>query len=168
MSRHKYVTPHWTDIFDRNYDAAKESHIDTSTMTELFFLNAGSEETKLTIYFYDGSGTEFEKIRVNSVIQSNHSYYLRIGDLIEKVVPNYVNESNSRSGWLKIISSNELIITGKIVSRTRADNRTIDEVCWTIPFFETELIGTQRIDQNPIDDVSKEPLFKKIPRPFPR
>lgn len=168
MSRYKYVTPEWTDVFDRQYDYKKESHVDFRMSTDLSFLNDNSEENTLTIYFLDSTGKELEIARIDSVIQPNHSHYLRIADHMENLFPNYMDVRNSRSGWLKIISSNKLHLSGKISELYRKDNSTIKEICWTIPFFETQLIDPKQINQDPIGDVSKEPLFKKIPRPFPK
>jgi len=164
MSRFKYVTPQWVDVFNRDYDYKKEFYIDSRITTDLHFLNDNNEENTLTIYFYDST----EQVRIDSVIQRYHSHYLRIADHMENIFPNYIDVSNSRMGWLKIISSNRLHLSGKISQLQRKDNSTIKEICWTIPFFETQLIDPKQINQDPIEDVSNEPLFKKIPRPFPR
>lgn len=167
MSRYKYVTPHWTDQFERKYDDNNESYVDTSVITELDILNDNETETTLTVFFYDGSGNEYEKIRVNSVMAIKNSYYLRICDLVEKANPNYLNEVNRRTGWLKIISSNKLAVTGKITSYTRKDKTTISEVCWTIPFFETQLEDFRTI-KDPVIPTDKEPIIIRPRPPFPK
>jgi hypothetical protein len=172
MSKYKYVTPSWIDSFRRQYDVNNEAYSDSYVITELEILNDNAEEIRISIYFYDQGGNEFEYIRIfEYLIPARNKLFLRLGDHIEGLTPNYRNQDNYREGWLKIISPEKLAISGKITRGSKLSNGGPDDVCWTIPFFETPLesLGTvfEPIDtgNEPIDP--KGPFGGKFPRPFP-
>jgi hypothetical protein len=173
MSKYKYVTPSWIDSFQRQYGVNNDAYTDSYTLTELNILNDNIEETRISIYFYNQGGYEFEDIRIFELkIAAHNRLFIRLSDHIEGLTPNYLNQKNQRDGWFKIVSPVKLAISGKITSGLKVSNGTADDICWTIPFFETQLenIGTV---YEPID-IGNEPIDPKgsfggkIPRPFPR
>jgi hypothetical protein len=173
MSKYKYVTPSWIDSFQRKYDMNNEAYSDTYTITELNILNDNAEDIRISIYFYNQGGYEFEDIRIFEYLISAHNRLsLRSGDHIEGLTPNYLNQDNYREGWLKIISPKKLAISAKITQGFKNSNGATEDIVWTTPFFESllEPVGVvyEPIDPGlePIDP--KNPFGGKIPRPFPR
>lgn len=171
MSKFKYVTPSWIDSFRRQYDVNNEAYADSYTITELNILNDTAEDVRINIYFYNQGGYEFEDIRIfEYLISARNRLFLRLGDHIEGIVPNYLNQDNYREGWLKIISPGKLAVSGKITQGSKISTGSPDNVVWTIPFFESPLepLG---VVYEPIDPVL-EPIDPKIiirPRPpFPK
>lgn len=173
MSKYKYVTPMWIDSFRREYDANNEAHADSYTITELYILNDNAEEIRVSIYFYNQGGYEYEDIRISELkISPRNRLFIRLADHIEGLTPNYLNQDNFRDGWLKIISPEKLAVSGKITTGSKVSNSGPDNICWTIPFFESplEALGTvlEPIDvgNEPLDP--KNPFGRRVPRPFPK
>lgn len=170
MGRYKYVTPSWLNYYKNEYIGDSTHPVKTYNSTNLCILNDSAQDVRIDIYFYNEGGYEHEDLRVTDFkIGSHYSHFFRLGDHFEKTNPEYNQLYSHRAGWLKIVATGQLRISGTINSGVQTLALGTQETCYPIPFFETALEDRKLYE--PIDTGNFEPIGNKkpnFPRPFPK
>jgi hypothetical protein len=144
MSTFKYFTPYWRDSHT-NYPENSKAY----TSTIFYILNPTDVESTFLIQFYNQEGKQFVDMQTAFVLKPGCVLDIRILDVIKIKNPNYSANSALLSGSLKITSTTNLCVSGKMIKGITIAGETTERLTWSIPFHEIIILDTSSNKFNP-------------------